>query len=109
MAEEAHSSEPPNSSQMTTQSSDGRLNQTTMDILRIAGVPQPQPINGPADGEPQYLIPQHFYTRYITHMSRGSDNVNNTPCPIDPSLLEYNNTMQPQQRSQLPQPCANYR
>src|SRR3981189_1946675 len=107
MAEEAHSSEPPNSSQITTQLSDVRVNQTTMDILRIAGVPQPQPINGPADGEPEYLIPQYFYTRYITHMSQGSDNVNNNPCPIAPSLLENNNTMHPQQRSQRPQPRPN--
>jgi hypothetical protein len=59
-----------------------------MDILCTAGVTQPQPINGPADGMPKYLIPQHMYARHITHVSGGNENMTDTSYPIDPSLLD---------------------
>jgi hypothetical protein len=82
--------QPPNSSQLTdtTESNYIQVNQTTMDILCTAGVAQPQPINGPANGVPKYLIPQHMYARYITHVSGGNENMTDTSCPIDPSLLD---------------------
>jgi hypothetical protein len=70
-----------------------------MDILCAAGVTRPQPINGPGDGEPEYLVPRHSYDRYITPMSPL-----NAPCAIDPSLLEDNNTTSHQERSQYPKP-----
>jgi hypothetical protein len=86
----AAAAQPPNSSQLTdtTESNYVQVNQTTMDILCTAGIAQPQPINGPADGVPEYLIPQHMYTRYITHVSGGNENMTDTSCPIDPSLLD---------------------
>jgi hypothetical protein len=86
----AVAAQPPNSSQLTdtTESNYIQVNQTTMDILCTAGITQPQPINGPADGVPEYLIPRHMYARYITHVSGGNENMTDTSCPIDPSLLD---------------------
>jgi len=81
-----------------------QVNQMTMDMLCIAGVTRPQPINGPSDGEPEYLIPQHIYVRYLTPTSLVHGNVNGAPCPIDPSLVEDNNTTPPQDRSHGPTP-----
>jgi len=65
-----------------------------MDMLYIAGVTHPQLINGPSDGEPEYLIPHQIYMRYmyITCPSVPNDTVNDSPCPIDPSLSEENTT-----------------
>ena len=73
-----------------------------MDKLCTAGVTRPQPINGPGDGEPEYLIPQEIYMRYITPVPLENNNVNDTPCQIDPSLLEANST--PPRGSQHPKP-----
>jgi hypothetical protein len=86
----AAAAQPPNSLQLTdtTELNYVQVNQTTMDILCTAGVAQPQPINGPADGVPEYLIPQHMYARYITHVSGGNEDITDTSCPIDPSLLD---------------------
>jgi hypothetical protein len=86
----AVAAQPPNSLQLTdtTELNYVQVNQTTMDILCTAGITQPQPINGLADGVPEYLIPQHMYTRYITHVSGGNENMTDTSCPIDPSLLD---------------------
>jgi len=101
MAGQAPNSGPPDSLQImdTMQSNYVQVNQMIMDMLCIAGVTQPQPINGPGDGEPEYLIPQHIYVRYLTPTSLVHDNVNDAPCPIDPSLLEDNSTTPPQDRS----------
>jgi hypothetical protein len=80
-----------------------QVNQRTMDILCTAGVTRPQPINGPGDGAPEYLIPRNIYDRCITPMLPSNENVNNTTCAIDPSLFE-DNTTSPQKRSQRPKP-----
>ena len=75
----------------TMQSTYVQVNQTTMDMLCRAGVTRPQPINGPGDGEPEYLVAQQIYLRYIAAPAAPStlnNNANDTPCPIDPSLLE---------------------
>ena len=68
-AGQAPNSDPPHSSQMmdTMQSNYVQVNQMTMDMLCIAGVTRPQPINGPSDGEPEYLIPQHIYVCEVPH------------------------------------------
>lgn len=87
----------------TSQSSYVQVNQATMDVLYTAGVTRPQPINGPGDGDPEYLIPRQIYMRYITPPSVPNDNVNDPPCPIDPSLLE-DNTNPPQQVPPRPLP-----
>ena len=110
-AKRAHNPEPPNSSQLTntTQSGYVQVNQTAMDILCTAGVPRPQPINGPADGEPEYLISRDMYARYITHLSLRKENANNEPCPIDPLLLEGDHTAPPQARSQRPKPRPRFK
>jgi hypothetical protein len=86
----AAAAQPPNSLQLsdTTELNYVQVNQTTMDILCTAGIAQPQPINGLADGVPEYLIPQHMYARYITHVSGGNENMTDTSCSIDPSLLD---------------------
>lgn len=59
MAAQAHNYEPPNSLQLTdtTESNYVQVNQATMDILCTAGVARPQPIDCPADSEPEYHIP----------------------------------------------------
>jgi hypothetical protein len=80
-----------------------QVNQATMDMLYTAGVTRPQPINGPSDGEPEYLIPRQIYMRYITSPSVPNDNVNESPCLIDPSLLE-DNTHPPQEQLPCPKP-----
>jgi len=105
-AGQAPNSDPPHFSQImdTMQLNYVQVNQMTMDMLCIAGVTQPQPINGPSDGEPEYLIPQHIYVRYLTPTSLVHDNVNGAPCLIDPSLVEDNNTTPPQDRSHNPTP-----
>ena len=71
-----------------------QVDQATMNMLSTAGVTQPQPINGPGDGEPVYLIPCQIYMQYmyITSPSLPNDTVNKCSCPIDPSLLEENTT-----------------
>jgi hypothetical protein len=51
-AEQAH-----NLNTSATLSNKVQVNQLMMDILCRAGLAQPQPINGPGDGDPQYLIP----------------------------------------------------
>jgi len=96
MAEQAH-----DLNTSATLLNDVQVNQMTMDILCRAGLAQPQPINGPGDGEPQYLIPRDTYMRYMGPMS--GDNVYDPP--IDPSLLQNDNSTPPsQQTSQRPKP-----
>ena len=97
MAEQAH-----NSNTSATLSNEVQVNQLMMDILCRAGLAQPQPINGPGDGDPQYLIPRATYMRYMGPMS----GVNVNDPPIDPSLFQnHNSTPPPQQTSQCPKPC----
>ena len=96
MAEQAH-----NSNTSATLSNEVQVNQSTMDILCRAGLAQPQPINGPGDGDPQYLIPRATYVRYMGPMSGA--NVNDPP--IDPSLFPNDkSTPPPKQTSQRPKP-----
>jgi len=80
-----------------------KVNQATMDMLYKAGVTCPQPINGPGDGEPEYLIPRQIYMRYmyITCPSVLNDTVNEHSCLIDPSLLQANT---PPPGKQVPRP-----
>jgi hypothetical protein len=53
----------------TNQANYVQLNQTEMDRLYGVGVLQPDPINGPANGEPQYLVPQDIYAGNINDFS----------------------------------------
>jgi hypothetical protein len=80
-----------------------QVNQATMDMLYTAGVTCPQAINGPGDGEPEYLIPRQIYMKYmyITRPSVPNDTVNEHSCPIDPSLLQANT---PPSGKQVPRP-----
>ena len=80
-----------------------QVNQAAMDMLYTAGVTCPQPINGPGDGEPEYLIPRQIYMRYmyITCPSVLNDTVNEHSCAIDPSLLQANT---PPPGKQVPRP-----
>ena len=71
-----------------------RVNQVTMnEICTTVGVTQPQAINGPNDGDPEYLIPQDIYMRYMAFAQVGPlaiDKPNDTPFALDPSLMEEN-------------------
>jgi hypothetical protein len=71
-----------------------RVNQMTMnEICTTVGVTQPQAINGPNDGDPEYLIPQDIYMRYMAFAQEGPlaiDKPNDTPFALDPSLMEEN-------------------
>lgn len=65
------------------------VGQDIMERLRKTGVAMPVPLNGPADGQPQYAIPCPLYTSKI-----GEITANRTSTPhmsstqmIDPSLL----------------------
>ena len=84
-----------------------QVNQMTMDMLCTAGVTRPQAINGPGDGEPEYLVPCDIYVRAITTpTSVVHANVNDAQCTIDPSLLEAmdTRTSPPQESSGCPRP-----
>src|ERR1700723_3133722 len=71
-----------------------RVNQMNMnEICTTVGVTQPQAINGPNDGDPEYLIPQDIYMRYMAFTQVGPlaiDKPNDTPFALDPSLMEEN-------------------
>src|ERR1700723_1802389 len=71
-----------------------RVNQMNMnEICTTVGVTQPQAINGPNDGDPEYLIPQDIYMRYMAFAQVGPlaiDKPNDTPFALDPSLMEEN-------------------
>lgn len=88
------------------------VNQQQMDFLQNAGIPLSQPVNGPNDGDPEYLVPHDLYARYITGQSVAAHQPTlDVECPIDPILLQEKGTATgnvdvPSQQAH-PKPCSS--